>query len=85
MIIEQDGAKYNVPDHLIDDLKLEFEEMRKEDDRERLVFLRNSIILITALLKKKPRLADDPDFCKDMIHALAVREALKHHNMLYDS
>ena len=85
MIVDQDVRSYNVPDHMIEEYREEFEELKKDWDRDHLVFLRNSIIIITALLKKRPRLADDPDFCKDMIHALAVREALRHHNMLYDA
>lgn len=84
MIIVQDGRSYNVPDHIIDEYKQECEELKKEPDRDHLVFLRNSIIIITAILKKSPKMADDPNFCKDMIHALAVRQALLHHNMLYD-
>ena len=70
---------------MIEQYREDFEGMKADRDRETIVFFRNSVILILAMIKKDKAVLEDQDFLSDAIRALAVREALKQTNLLYDA
>lgn len=85
MIVVENGKKFNVPDNMIENYKSDFQDMKMRYDRDTLTFFRNAVIIMLAMVKKDAGLLKDPDFVGDIIRALAVREALKQTNMLYDA
>lgn len=85
MIVVEQGKKFNVPDNMIENYKSDFHDMKIKHDRDTLTFFRNSVIIILAMVKKDESLLKDPEFVGDIIRALAVREAMKQSNMLYDA
>lgn len=85
MIVVEQGKKFNVPDGMIENYKNDFHDMKMRHDRDTLTFFRNAVIIMLAMAKKDAGLLKDPEFVKDIIRALAVREALKQTNMLYDA
>lgn len=85
MIVVENGKKFHVPDSLIEDYKNDFHDMKNNNDRDLLTAFRNAIIILLEMARKDANLLEDPDFIKDIIRALAVREALKQTKMLYDA
>lgn len=85
MIIVEQGRAFEVPDSMIEHYKEDFHDMKIRHDRDMLTFFRNSVVIILAMAKKDVSLLKDPDFIGDIIRALAVKEALKQTNLLYDA
>ncbi len=85
MIVREAGRAFSIPDNIIEQFKQDFDDVRKRDDRDYLIFLRNSIIIIINMIRRDPSLLNDQEVVQDMIKALAMREALKQNKMLHDA
>ncbi len=85
MIVREAGRAFSIPDNMISQYREDFDGVRNRDDRDYLIFLRNSIIIIVNMVKRDPSLLNDQEVVQDMIKALAMREALKQNKMLHDA
>ena len=85
VIVREGGRAFSIPDGMIKQFKEEFIDVKKNNDRDYLLFLRNSIIIIINMIRRDPSLLNDQDVVQDMIKALAMREALKQNRMLHDA
>lgn len=79
------GEEFNIPDVLISTFVKQFDGLPGSGDHQAVMMLRNSIGEVLDLIAEDPEVLEEPDYMSDFVRALAVRQALSQHGILYDA
>ena len=85
MIAKLHGAEFHIPDELVDDYAVQFHPLKKWDNRDNLVVLREDILDIFDVVMQDPEALYDPEFLGEFIETLAMRHALQKIGILHDA
>lgn len=85
MIVMIGNCKLHIPEAIIDNHAAEFEPLRKWDNRDSLVRMRENIYEIMFSLMEDPSLIHEPEFMDDLANAIAMRQALEKIRLLHDA
>lgn len=78
-------TEFEIPDILIDKYSKDFEGIAGKSLREEVLDLRDSANSVLEYVEEEPEVLEDQEFLYEFINALAVRQALKNHGLLYDA
>ena len=85
MIAILHGAEFHIPDELVDQYILNFMPLKKYDNRDSLIDLRDDILDILDVVMQDPEALYDPEFLGEFIETLAMRHALQKIGILHDA
>ena len=85
MNVECYGSEIEVPDFLIEKYSKDFAGLPGKSMRESVLDLRETVSEILDYVAEDPEILRQPEFLSDFLRALAVRQALKYHGVLYDA
>jgi hypothetical protein len=85
MMVNYLGEEFNIPDVLIDTFVKQFDCLPGSGDHQSVMMLRNSIEEVLDIIADDPEVLAEPDYMSDFVRALAVRQALSQHGILYDA
>lgn len=85
MVVNYLDEEFDIPDVLINTFVKQFESLPGSGQHDSVIMLRNSIEEVFDLIAEDPDILDEPDYMSDFIRALAVRQALSQHGLLYDA
>jgi len=85
MLVEYYGSEFEVPDILINKFYKDFDGLAGGKEREGIYQLRSHIGEITDMVAEEPELLEDISIHADFMSALAMRQALAAHGILYDA
>ena len=85
MIAKLHGAEFHIPDELVDDYAVQFHPLKKWDNRDNLVVLREDILDIFDVVMQDPEALYEPEFLEEFVQTLAMRQALQKIGILYDA
>lgn len=85
MIIQYYNSKFDIPDLLIERFAKDFECLPGSGQYESIAQLRNSVYDILDIVAEEPELMEEKEYMVDFIRALAMRQALAKHGILYDA
>lgn len=77
--------EFEVPDVLVDSFVKQFETLPGSGQHDSVVMLRDSIETVLDLVCEDPEMLFEDDYRDDFVRALAIRQALTHHGLLYDA
>lgn len=78
-------AEFEVPDFVIEKFINDFNGLSNSKNRESVLELRDSIENTIGVVADDPEMLYDKEYLADFIRAIAMREALEHHGILYDA
>lgn len=85
MIAKLHGAEFHIPDELVDEYAVQFHPLKRWDNRDNLVVLREDILDIFDVVMQDPEALYDPEFLEEFVQTLAIRQALQNIGILYDA
>ena len=85
MMVQCYGSEFEIPDLLIDKFLKEFDGLAGSGYREGIQQLRDSIEEVVDMIGEEPELLEDKEYATDFVKALAMKEALAKHGILYDA
>jgi len=85
MIVQYYDSKFDIPDIMIEKFAKDFECLPGSGQYESIMQLRNSVYDILDIVTEDPEIMDEADYRTDFIRALAMRQALAKHGILYDA
>jgi hypothetical protein len=85
MMVNYLGEEFNIPDVLINTFVKQFDGLPGSGDHQAVMMLRNSIEEVLDVIAEDPEVLEEPDYMSDFVRALAVRQALSQHGILYDA
>lgn len=85
MNVEYFDTEFEIPDILIDKYSKDFEGMAGKSLREEILDLRDSANSVLEHIEEEPEALEDKEVLYEFINAMAVRQALKNHGLLYDA
>ena len=85
MIIQYYNTKFDIPDIMIEKFAKDFECLPGSGQYESIRQLRDSVYDILDIVAEEPELIEEKDYMIDFIRALAMKQALAKHGILYDA
>lgn len=85
MLVKCYGSEFDIPDILIDKFLKDFDCLPGSGCREDIQQLRDSIDEVVDLIGEEPELLHEKDYVSDFVKALAMKQALAQHGILYDA
>lgn len=85
MNVKYFDTEFEIPDILIDKYSKDFEGMAGKSLREEVLDLRDSTNSVLEYVEEEPEALEDQEILYEFINAMAVRQALKNHGLLYDA
>lgn len=85
MKVECYGAEFEIPDLLIDKFIKDFEGLPGKGKYEEINSLRDSVESVFDLVSQDPEMLHEPEYLRDFIQALAIKQALQKHGIYYDA
>jgi hypothetical protein len=85
MIVKYYNAEFNVPDLMIEKFAKDFECLPGNGQYDSIRQIRESVYDILDIVVEEPELLDERDYRVDFVNALAMRQALAKHGILYDA
>ena len=85
MMVEYFGSEFDIPDILIHKFVKDFDGLAGSGQRESVMQLRESSNEILDYIAEDPEMLHEPEYLADFLRALAVRQALLYHGVLYDA
>ena len=85
MVVTYLDEEFDIPDVLVNTFVKQFESLPGSGQHDSVVMLRNSIEEVLYLFEQDPEVLEEQEYMDDLIRALAVRQALSHHGLLYDA
>lgn len=85
MNVKYFDTDFEIPDILIDKYSKDFEGMAGKSLREEVLDLRESTNSVLEYVEEEPEALEDQEVLYEFINAMAVRQALKNHGLLYDA
>ena len=85
MNVKYFDTEFEIPDILIDKYSKDFEGMAGKSLREEVLDLRDSTNSVLEYIEEEPEALEDQEILYEFINAMAVRQALKKHGLLYDA
>jgi hypothetical protein len=79
------NSEFEVPDILIAKFTKDFDGLPGSGMFEEVNQIRSAIYEVVDLVAEDPDILDEPDYRSDFIRALAIKQALATHGILYDS
>lgn len=84
-MVEYCGSKFDISDHLINKYIKDFDGLAGGGHRASVVELRESTEEVLEYVAEEPEVLHEKEILNDFIRALAIRQALKYHGVLYDA
>lgn len=85
MMVTVFDAEFEIPDLLVDKFTRDFDSLPGSGKYEEINMLRDSVNSVLEIVAEDPEMLHEPELLHDFIHALAVRQALSRHGILYDA
>jgi hypothetical protein len=85
MMVKYCDSEFEIPDVMIEKFVLDFNVLPGSAHRDGVYQLRDSINEVIDLISEEPDLLHDNEYLDDFIKALAMRQALAKHGILYDA
>lgn len=85
MMVRVFNADFEIPDLLVDKFTKDFDGLAGSGKYQEINMLRDSINSVLEVVAEDPEMLYEPELLEDFIRALAVRQALSHHGILYDA
>jgi hypothetical protein len=85
MMVQYFESEFDIPDLLIDKFVKDFDGLAGSAHRASVVELRQSSEDVLDYIAEEPEMLHEREFLEDFIKALAIRQALKYHGVLYDA
>jgi hypothetical protein len=85
MMVECYGSNIEVPDILINKFAKDFEGLAGSGYREGVEQLRAAIWEVIDLIDEEPDLLNEKEYATDFVRALAMKQALANHGILFDA
>ena len=85
MLVKYYESDFDIPDILIDKYTKDFEGLPGSGQYEAVSQLRGSINEIMDIVAEEPEIIHEPEYLHDFIKALAMKQALQNHGILYDA
>jgi hypothetical protein len=85
MMVQCYGSEFEIPDLLINKFFKDFDGLPGSGQRENICSLRNSVDEILDVVAEDPEMLHEPEYLSDFLRALAMKQALANHGILYDS
>ena len=79
------GSNFDIPDILIYKFTKDFEGLPGSGQYEAVAQLRGSINEIMDIVAEEPEIIHEQEYLTDFIRALAMKQALQNHGILYDA
>jgi hypothetical protein len=79
------GSEFDIPDLLIEKFLKDFDGLAGSGCREDIQNLRDCIEEVVDLVGEEPELLHEKDVATDFVKALAMKQALAKHGILYDA
>jgi len=84
-MVECYGSNIEVPDILINKFAKDFEGLAGSGYREGVEQLRAAIWEVIDLIDEEPDLLNEKEYATDFVRALAMKQALANHGILFDA
>ena len=78
-------SEFDIPDLLIEKYTKDFDGLPGSGQYEAVSQLRGSINEIMDIVSEEPEIIHEPEYLHDFIRALAMKQALQNHGILYDA
>jgi hypothetical protein len=85
MIIKYFESEFEIPDFLIDKYVKDFDGLPGSNQRESVIQLRQSTEDVLDYIAEEPDMLHEKEYLNDFVKALAIRQALQYHGVLYDA
>lgn len=85
MVVTFLDEEFDVPDVLVNSFVKQFETLPGSGNHDSVVLLRDSIGTVLDLVCEDPEMLYEDEYRDDFVKALAIRQALSHHGLLYDA
>ncbi len=85
MIVQYYDSQFDIPDILVEKYAKDFECLPGSGQYESIRQLRDSVYDILDAVAIEPDLVEEKEFMSDFIQALAMKQALAKHGILYDA
>jgi hypothetical protein len=85
MIVQYYESEFDIPDLMIEKFAKDFECLPGSGQYDSIRQLRESVYDILDVVAEEPELLDEKEYLLDFINALAMRQALAKHGILYDA
>ena len=85
MKVQYWDSDFEVPDILIDKFVKDFDGLPGSGQRSSVLDLRESIEEVLDFILEEPEMLHEKIYLNDFIKALAIRQALQYHGVLYDA
>lgn len=85
MIIKYFESEFEIPDFLIDKYVKDFDGLPGSNQRESVIQLRQSTEDVLDYIAEEPEMLHEKEYLNDFVKALAIRQALQYHGVLYDA
>jgi hypothetical protein len=85
MMVQCYGSEFEIPDQLIDKYFKDFDGLPGSGLRENICQIRDSIYEIVDIVEEDPDILHEAEYLKDFMQALAMKQALQNHGILYDA
>jgi hypothetical protein len=85
MMVQYLGSEFEIPDILIDKFVKDFDGLAGSGQRSSVLELRESSEEVLDFISEEPEMLHEKIYLNDFIKALAIRQALQYHGVLYDA
>jgi hypothetical protein len=85
MMVRYLGSEFEIPDVLIDKFVKDFDGLAGSGQRSSVLELRESSGEVLDFISEEPEMLHETIYLNDFIKALAIRQALQYHGVLYDA
>jgi hypothetical protein len=85
MLVEYFESEFDIPDFLIEKFIKDFDGLPGSSNREAVIQLRQSTEDVLDYIAEEPEMLHETEYLGDFVKALAIRQALMYHGVLYDA
>jgi hypothetical protein len=85
MMVKYYESEFDIPDILVEKYTKDFDGLPGSGQYEAVAQLRGSINEIVDIVAEEPEIIHEPEYLHDFIRALAMKQALQNHGILYDA
>jgi hypothetical protein len=85
MLVQCYDSEFEVPEFIIEKFIKDFDGLPGSGQREAVLQLRDSIDEMIEIVVEDPEVLYDKDYHSDFIRAMAMKQALEHHGIMYDA